>query len=156
MRAAGFHDHEAQIVMPLIGWMDVVIAIVTLLRPMELFTAWMVVWAFSTALVRPVSAGLSRALSPMSDNALWGFVERAANWGVPLALLSMQCASGYTAKELYPGMGAQLAPLDRHLNGFKFGFLVQCMVGAFAVLWGLVPVLHLTKGLRCPPKNKVL
>ena len=156
MRAAGFHDHEAQIIMPLIGWMDVAIAIVTLLRPMELFTAWMVVWAFSTALVRPVSAGLSRALSPMSDNALWGFIERAANWGVPLALLSMQCASGYTAKELYPGVGVQLAPLDRHLNGFKFGFLVQCMVGAFAVLWGLVPVLHLTKGLRCPPKNKVL
>ena len=39
--AAGFTDDEARIIMPLIGWMDLVLGVVTLLRPMELLTAWM-------------------------------------------------------------------------------------------------------------------
>ena len=107
MRAAGFRDSEAQILMPLIGWMDIVLAVITLLRPMELLTAWMVVWAFSTALVRPVSAGLSRAMSPMSDNAIWGFVERASNWVCPLALLTIQKQEGYVPRDI-TGFGSQV------------------------------------------------
>ena len=38
--------------------------------------------------------GWNRALSPLSDNALWGFVERASNWGVPFALLALQKTQG--------------------------------------------------------------
>ena len=46
--------------MPVIGWMNVVLAFVTLIPPNEYFAAWMTVWAFSTALVRPFSAGYER------------------------------------------------------------------------------------------------
>jgi len=38
--------------------------------------------------------GWNRALSPLSDNALWGFIERASNWGVPFALLALQKTQG--------------------------------------------------------------
>ena len=75
--SAGFSEAEAHVLMPIIGWMDVLLALATLIRPVELFSAWMAAWAFSTALVRPFSAGAARAFAPMSDNALWGFVERA-------------------------------------------------------------------------------
>eukprot|EP00941_MAST-03F_sp_MAST-3F-sp1_P005502 g5502.t1 len=75
MEAAGFRESEAQILMPLIGCMDLVLALITLLRPMELITAWMVVWALSTAIVRPFTAGLHRSINPF-DQAIWGFVER--------------------------------------------------------------------------------
>ncbi len=151
--AAGFTDDEARIIMPLIGWMDLVLGVVTLLRPMELLTAWMVVWAFSTALVRPVSAGLERAMRPMSDNAIWGFVERASNWGCPLALLALQKTAGYAPAELIPGVGAQLAPLDAHLNlpGVSLRGMLTYMGVAFLCVWGLVPIL---KSRSPPPKAK--
>jgi len=145
MYAAGFKTKEAHFLMPLIGWMDVLLAIITLLRPQEYFTAWMVVWAFSTALVRPVSAGWSRALNPLHDNALWGFVERAANWAVPLALLTIQKSNGYVPKELYPGVGNQLSFLDTHFNNSTFTMqdYFKGMGIGFLCVWGVVPFLRM-------------
>jgi len=141
MVSAGFTEAEAHVLMPIIGWMDVCLATVTLIRPVECFSAWMAAWAFSTALVRPVSAGLDRALSPMSDNALWGFVERAANWVCPLALLCLQKADGYVAADI-TGLSSYLAPLDV-LNVdadldtlFKYICLMVCAV------WAPVPLLR--------------
>ena len=49
--SAGFSEAEAHVLMPIIGWMDVLLALATLIRPVELFSAWMTAWAFSTALV---------------------------------------------------------------------------------------------------------
>ena len=131
--------------MPLIGLKDLVLAVVTLLRPMELLTAWMVVWAFSTALVRPVSAlAQGKEINPLSSNAIWGFVERAANWGCPLALLSIQKRDGYAAKEIVPGVGSQLAFLDGYLNlpSKSLAEMVQMMALAFLLVWALVPLLR--------------
>ena len=130
--------------MPLIGWMDVILAFVTLLRPMELFTAWMVVWAFSTALVRPVSAGWARASAPLSDNALWGFVERASNWVCPLALLCIQKSRGYKPMALVGDLGSHLAPLDPLLNvpAVPLPQLLKLMGVALLAQWALVPLLR--------------
>ena len=134
--------------MPLIGWMDIILGFVTLLRPVELFSAWMVVWAFSTALVRPVSAGMARTLSPMSDNALWGFVERASNWICPLALLTIQKGAGYSPKELIPGTSAPLAKLDAYANlpGTPLATFYLYMAAAFTAVWILVPILKSRDG----------
>merc|ERR1712216_321390 len=103
--------------MPIIGWMDVLLALATLIRPVELFSAWMTAWAFA----------------PMSDNALWGFVERAANWACPLALLCLQKSEGYEAADI-TGLGSYLAPLDA-LNTdkdlatlFKYICIMVCVV----------------------------
>src|SRR3989338_946900 len=55
--------------------MDVILALVVLIRPFNPFLIWMAVWGFWTALVRPL-VGMS-----------WlDFVERGANWATPLAL----------------------------------------------------------------------
>lgn len=74
-----------------------------------------VVWAFSSALIRPVAAGFSRSAALCSDNASWGFIERAANWGLPLAILVLQKERGYEPKDLTFGLGAQLSFLDDFL-----------------------------------------
>lgn len=40
--AGGFRTSEAKIVLPLIGWMDMILAVLIVVRPFEILTAWMV------------------------------------------------------------------------------------------------------------------
>ncbi len=61
-----------------IGVLDVIAGIIMLLRPFPAILMGATLWAFWTALVRPL-VGVG-----------WlDFVERAANWGAPLALFAM-------------------------------------------------------------------
>lgn len=60
----------------LVGLMDIVLAILILIKPIRIALLWMVFWGFWTALIRPI-VGMP----------VWDFVERWANWGAPLALL---------------------------------------------------------------------
>lgn len=59
----------------LVGIMDVVLAIVILVKPVRPILLWMAFWGFWTALVRP-----------LVGNGWLDFVERWANWAAPLAL----------------------------------------------------------------------
>jgi len=81
----------------------------------------------------------------MGDNALWGFVERAANWACPLALLQLQTRAGYQPQELFAGVGRQLAPLDAYLSGYQPEQLRWFMAGALATLCLTIPVLRSRK-----------
>ena len=59
-----------------IGAFDLVVALAVLVKPIRAALLWATFWGFWTALVRPL-VGVG-----------WlDFVERAANWGAPLALL---------------------------------------------------------------------
>lgn len=71
----GLNPDQAAFLMPIIGSLDVVIAFWILIKPNKYVVLWAVFWAFSTALMRPLSGGEFLA-----------FIERAANWAVPLAL----------------------------------------------------------------------
>ncbi len=66
----------------LIGLMDVTVAVIVLLKPVRIVVLWATLWAFWTALVRP-----------LVGEPIWDFVERWANWGAPLALLF--CCGGW-------------------------------------------------------------
>lgn len=59
-----------------IGTVDILVAIIVLLRPIKLALLWAAFWGFWTALVRP-----------LVGEPVWDFVERSANWAAPLALL---------------------------------------------------------------------
>ena len=59
----------------LVGSIDIVIALIVLLRPIRPVLLWATFWGFWTALVRPL-VGLP----------IWDFIERWANWAAPLAL----------------------------------------------------------------------
>ncbi len=61
-----------------IGLLDILFALLILVRPVRVALLWMALWGFWTALLRPL-VGLP----------IWDFIERSANWGAPLALLVM-------------------------------------------------------------------
>ncbi len=59
----------------LVGAMDVLLAILVLVKPIRPIVLWMAVWGLWTALLRPIVG-----------ESIWDFVERWANWGAPLVL----------------------------------------------------------------------
>lgn len=63
----------------IIGITDILVALIILIRPINVVLLWAVFWGFATALVRP-----------FVGEPVWDFVERFANWGAPLALLLLR------------------------------------------------------------------
>ena len=74
-----------------VGVIDILVAFSVLLRPQKFVLIYATVWAFMTALAR-ITAG----------DPIWDFVERAANWAVPLALLVYLQYKSKTKKEAVP------------------------------------------------------
>ena len=77
--SVGISESVAVILLPLIGIMDIIIATFALIKPVRVVLIYASIWAFITALIRPISG-----------DPIWDFVERWANWGVPLALLYLK------------------------------------------------------------------
>lgn len=82
LTTVGFSIEVAKFVMPVIGGIDIILAIWVLIKPNKYILFWMVLWGFLTALIRPISGG-----------SIIQFVERAANWAAPLALLYLRRTS---------------------------------------------------------------
>ena len=74
--AFGLSTEQSFYIMPYIGLLDILVAVILLFYPMRIVLIWAIFWAFITALSRPIS-GL-----PMVE-----FIERASNWTIPLVLL---------------------------------------------------------------------
>ena len=89
LTTVGFTTDTAIEFMPVIGVVDLIIALLALIKPMRVVFLYAFVWAFATAFMRPI-VGLP----------IWDFVERASNWAVPLAILYLR---GFpkTFKELF-------------------------------------------------------
>lgn len=71
----GASSETATQLLLLIGGMDILVALIILLRPIRAVLLWAAIWGFWTAFVRPVVG-----------EPIWDFIERWANWGAPLAL----------------------------------------------------------------------
>lgn len=74
----GFTSEQAIFLMPFIGVLDMVIAVIVLVYPIREVLLWAAFWAFLTALSRPISG------EPFVE-----FVERSANWCLPLLLFAI-------------------------------------------------------------------
>lgn len=74
--AFGFNQDFARTVLPIIGTLDITVAVLALFWPIRIVLIWAAFWAFATALARPIAG-----------EPIWDFIERFANWSVPLALL---------------------------------------------------------------------
>jgi hypothetical protein len=72
--------------MPMVGTMDILMGISLLIYPTAMVFRWLVIWGTMTALCRPLSG------EPFAE-----FIERAGNYGVPLALLIL-CSSDLKGK----------------------------------------------------------
>jgi len=71
----GVSPETAGTIILLVGIMDVLLAIMVLVKPIRPLVLWMAVWGLWTALLRP-----------LVGEPIWDFIERWANWGAPLAL----------------------------------------------------------------------
>jgi hypothetical protein len=72
----GFGDRTGLALMPVVGTVDILVAVITLVWPRRAVLLWMTAWAAFTALLRP-----------LAGESWWEVIERAGNYGPPLALL---------------------------------------------------------------------
>ncbi|MBP9771547.1 MAG: hypothetical protein KBD16_01335 [Candidatus Pacebacteria bacterium] len=72
----GTDPATAATLLTLVGVMDLLVALLVLVKPIRIALLWAALWGFWTALVRP-----------LVGEPVWDFIERWANWGAPLALL---------------------------------------------------------------------
>src|SRR3989344_9003331 len=77
--SVGISESAAIFLLPLIGALDVLVALFALIKPIRVVLIWATLWAFATALIRPISG-----------EPIWDFIERTANWATPLALLYLR------------------------------------------------------------------
>ncbi len=75
----GIPEDVAYRLMPVIGTIDISLGILVLLTPVRAALLYMAFWGFMTATIRPIAG-----------EPVWEFLERAPNWGVPLALLYLR------------------------------------------------------------------
>lgn len=85
----GFNHEAAYAMMPYVGVMDICCGISLLFYPTKIILSWLVVWGLITASLRPLSG------EPFAE-----FIERAGNYGVPLALLLLTATKSLSTKQL--------------------------------------------------------
>jgi hypothetical protein len=83
------HD-TAFTLMPLVGAFDILMGIIILVYPLQLVVSWLVVWGVFTASLRPLSG------EPFAE-----LIERAGNYGAPLALLILSGGFSLNFKKLF-------------------------------------------------------
>lgn len=112
----GISHNVAYRLMPLVGFIDISLGISLLVYPTKAVAAWLVVWGIVTASLRPMSG------EPFAE-----LVERAGNYGAPLALLLLHGgipanAGGWFAKlkPTIPLAGTTAQQLERLLRAIVF------------------------------------
>jgi hypothetical protein len=114
------HDLSYRL-MPILGSFDILVGVLMLAYPMRAIPAWLVGWGIITALLRPLSG------EPFAE-----FIERAGNFGAPLALLLLSGGGGRRLK----GWLSRMDP-DIHVDEKTRGRVVLCLrIVVFLLLLG--------------------
>ena len=74
----GIPEAWAWKLMPVVGTVDITVGVLTLFQPVRAVVLYMTFWGFQTACLRP-----------LAGQGVWELLERAGNYGVPLAFLVM-------------------------------------------------------------------
>jgi hypothetical protein len=74
----GIPEAWAWKLMPVVGAVDISVGVLTLIQPIRAVVLYMTFWGFQTACLRP-----------LAGQGVWELLERAGNYGVPLALLCL-------------------------------------------------------------------
>jgi hypothetical protein len=126
----GFSVEQSRMIMPLIGILDVIVALLVLIYPVRIVIRWAIFWTFSTALTRFIAG-----------EGVWEFIERAANWTAPLALLLLnelpakEKISNFNRKNLQ-----KIARQKISINNFLSFFLLICMLSVHAQTGDIKPI----------------
>jgi phosphohistidine phosphatase SixA len=105
-RLVGIGPETAFALMPVIGVVDIAVGLSVLVTPRPAALLYMVAWAFWTA-----------ALRPLTGDSVFELLDRAANYGVPFAMLLMCLPRGGWRSWLAPATPPPLTPaLHRSLR----------------------------------------
>ena len=74
----GIPEAWAWRLMPVVGAVDISVGVLTLVQPVRAVILYMAFWGFQTACLRPIAG-----------QGMWELLERAGNYGVPLAFLCL-------------------------------------------------------------------
>jgi hypothetical protein len=74
----GIPEAWAWRLMPVVGVVDMSVGVLTLIQPVRAVILYMAFWGFQTACLRP-----------LAGQGVWELLERAGNYGVPLAFLCL-------------------------------------------------------------------
>jgi len=74
----GIPEAWAWKLMPVVGAVDISVGVLTLIQPVRAIVLYMTFWGFQTACLRP-----------LAGQGVWELLERAGNYGVPLAVLCL-------------------------------------------------------------------
>lgn len=107
----GIDQHLSFTLMPFLGTIDIFMGIIILVYPMRGIFMWLVIWGFITALLRPLSG------EPLAE-----FIERAGNFGAPLALLILSGGNKFSLKNILQPVTSN--PL---LDAKKLARLILCL-----------------------------
>lgn len=91
--------------MPLVGTMDIVLGLSLLFYPLRAAASWLVCWALITASLRPLSG------EPFGE-----MIERAGNYGAPLALLLLSAPAAKSFRSWWSKIDAHPHPDARTMN----------------------------------------
>jgi hypothetical protein len=101
----GIPESWAWRLMPIVGAVDVVAGMAVLFAPRALPVVYMTVWATWTALLRP-----------LAGESVFETLERAGNYGVPLALLLLTTTSGLRPASLVAELREPAVPAESVVN----------------------------------------
>ena len=107
--------------MPVVGVTDILLGVVMLVRPMRAIAGWLVIWGLFTATLRPLSG------EPFAE-----LIERAGNFGAPLAFVLLTAGKGWWKKVL-PEEGGNLRRVTLCLR--IAGFLLLLGHGWLNIIW---------------------
>jgi len=85
--------------MPILGSFDILLGLVMLAKPFRAIAWWLVIWGLVTASLRPLSG------EPFAE-----FIERAGNYGAPLALLILSGGVWTGFKNLFKPLSPNVEP----------------------------------------------
>ncbi len=97
------HDTAYQL-MPIVGSIDILCGLILLFYPSRAVVVWLIVWGFITAALRPLSG------EPFAE-----LIERAGNFGAPLALLLLTGGLGKNIKDFFKPV---VAPVEIDVKTF--------------------------------------
>lgn len=117
----GIGKDFAYTLMPYVGVMDILMGLIILFYPLKAAVTWLVVWGMITASMRPLSG------EPFAE-----MIERAGNYGAPLALLLLTAAGIRNGGWFKP-----LMPNSANVNAIVMKRVMLCLrIVVFLLLLG--------------------
>lgn len=117
----GIGQKTAYGLMPVIGTVDILFGLMVLFYPLRGAFAWLVIWGFFTAMLRPLSG------EPLAE-----FFERAGNYGAPFILLMLIAAGRKKDQSVFSAVSSNISLND---EGYK-RIRIALRIAAFLLFAG--------------------